>query len=59
MQWLTRTLWLVLIAMVMFAAATYVLVSARDNEERVLAAVAILGAVAVIVGNVHGNGNGK
>jgi hypothetical protein len=55
---LTRTLWLVIVAMIMFAAGVFVVVGGRDMEERVLGGVAILGALAVVVTNVT-NGKGE
>jgi len=54
---MTRTLWLVLIAMIMFAAGAFVVIEARDSGERVLGGIALLGAIAVVVTNVVGNGD--
>jgi peptidoglycan/LPS O-acetylase OafA/YrhL len=57
--WLTRTIFLVLVAMVMFAAGLFVFISANDREERILGGIAVLGSVAVVVANVVGNGKGN
>jgi hypothetical protein len=56
--WISRTLWLVLVAMIMFAAGALVIVIAHDAGERVLGGVAILSALVVVVTNVFGNGRG-
>lgn len=53
---MTRTLWLVVVAMIMFAAGAFVVAFGTNRQERILGAVAVLGSLAVVVANV---GNGK
>lgn len=54
MPQLPRIVWLVLLAMTMFAAGVIVWVRANDTDEHILAGVAILGAIAVVLANVNG-----
>lgn len=54
-----RQLWLVFMAMVMFTAGAAVYINGGDLNDHILGGVAILGALAVVVANVTGNGNGK
>lgn len=49
---MTRTLYLVGLAMIMFAAGVFVQVTADSLNERVLAGVAVLGSLAVVLANV-------
>lgn len=51
---MSRTLWLVAIAMLMFAGGVVVFVRANDVDEHVLAGAAILGALAIVVTSVNG-----
>src|SRR5215471_876089 len=53
---MTRMLWLVFVAMVMFTIGVGVFLAANDRVEHVLGAACVLGAIAVIVANVA---NGK
>lgn len=53
---MSRTLWLVVVAMTMFAAGLVVFIAAKDLGEHVLAGVAMLGALAIVVANVGTNG---
>ena len=54
-----RTLLLMGLAMVMFAGGAAVQLTANDAAEHVLGGLAILGAVAIVIAHVSGNGNGK
>jgi len=54
-----RTLWLVFMAMLMFATGIVVFVTAKDLGEHLLAGVAIVGALAVVIANVFDNGKGR
>lgn len=56
---LPRLAWLVIVAMVMFAAGVIVYVRGGNANEHILGGVAILGAVAIVVANVTGDGQGK
>jgi len=47
---------LVIIAMLMFTVGVLVFVFAKDTSEHLLGGAAILGAIAVVVANVRGNG---
>lgn len=49
---------LVIIAMVMFTLGVLVFAFANDTSEHLLGGAAILGAIAVVVANVTGNGKG-
>ena len=53
---MSRTAWLVIVAMLMFSAGAAVQTLADDTADRILGAVAILGAIAVVVANVNGKG---
>ena len=53
-----RTIWLVLVAMIMFTAGVSVYVNGGGFNDHVLAGVAILGSLAVVIANVRGNGKG-
>jgi len=51
-----RQLWLVLMAMIMFAAGVAVYINGGNFNDHVLGGVAILGALAVVIANVAGGG---
>lgn len=54
---MTRTYYLIAMAMLMFTAGVVVQIAAESLSDRVLAGVAIVGALAVVLANVNGKGD--